>query len=141
MTPTNYHLTAFTKSRVPFTATATIYVCQYPTAARSHECRTCRTAEQAKYGSLYKRKRVKFYQNSSNLHFANDFGEVSGFPGTHRLPFNLVKATTKVRSARLGPKSKSEGVIFWQKVTRRPEDVIHIGDPKKLGNELCPCVT
>ena len=60
-------------------------------------------------GNLYKRKRVKFYQNSPNLHFACDFGEVLVFRGTHRLPFDSLKATAEVRSACLGPGSKSKG--------------------------------
>ena len=86
MTPTNYYLAAFTKNRISFTTTATTYLCQYPAAARTDECRACRTA---KRGSLYERKRVKFYQNSPNLHFACDFGEVLVFRGTHRLPWVL----------------------------------------------------
>ena len=58
---------------------------------------------------IKKRKPVKVYQNSPNLHFAYDIGEVSVFRGKHRLFFNLLKATTKECSACLGPRSKVKG--------------------------------
>ena len=37
--PISYYLAAFTKNRIPFTTTVTLYLCQYSTAARINEYR------------------------------------------------------------------------------------------------------
>ena len=51
-----------------------------------------------------------------NDEYAYTFGEALVSRGTDDLPFNLLKVTTKVPSARLGPRTNIQGDLFGRRV-------------------------